>query len=153
MAVACAAALALAACGEDRDDSQRAAAAASTVAPASTTAAAPTEPPTADTATVETFPPNGESSKIVALDNNFLPQTLTVAAGTEVVFNNNGRNDHNIIPVGDLETVSWGVQAEVFKPKAVYSHVFGAPGTYVYYCTIHGTATAGMVGTIVVTEP
>ena len=38
-------------------------------------------------------------------------------------------------------------------PKATYSHVFDQPGTYAYFCTIHGTATAGMIGTIVVTEP
>jgi plastocyanin len=31
--------------------------------------------------------------------------------------------------------------------------VFDTPGTYVYFCTIHGTASAGMFGTIVVTAP
>ncbi len=130
---AMAAAALFAACGDDRDTT-------------ATTAAATTPP-------VETFAPNGEVAEVLAIDNNFLPQTLTVAAGTEVKFVNNGRNDHNVVPEGDLEVSTWGVLEDGFHPTDTYSHVFGAPGTYVYYCTIHGTAKAGMFGTIVVTEP
>jgi len=36
---------------------------------------------------------------------------------------------------------------------ASFSHTFMQPGTYVYYCTIHGSTKAGMVGRIVVTAP
>lgn len=91
--------------------------------------------------------------EVVAIDNNFLPQTLTVAAGTEVKFVNNGRNDHDVVPEGDLEVRTWGVLVEDFLPGDSYSYVFTTPGTYVYYCTIHGTSTAGMFGSIEVTEP
>lgn len=89
---------------------------------------------------------------VSSIDNNFLPQVLTIAVGTEVVFENNGRNDHDVIPVADPEAISWGVQAEQFMPGDTYSHVFTEPGTYQYYCTIHGIATAGMFGSIVVTD-
>ena len=100
-----------------------------------------------------TFPPNGETAKVLALDNNFIPQKITVKAGTEVVFHNNGRNDHNVVPVDDLQLTTWGVRESGFGPTATYSYVFATPGTYVYYCTIHGTPKAAMFGTITVTAP
>lgn len=136
----------VAGCGDDPDDSIGAAQIASTVP-------APTAPLVTVAQSDESFPPNGEVASVLALDNNFRPEALTVVAGTEVVFQNNGRNDHDVIPVGDPDTQAWGVQAEEFAPKDTYSHVFAQPGTYAYYCSIHGTETAGMVGTIVVTAP
>lgn len=107
----------------------------------------------ADTAAV-TVPPNGESVEVQALDNSFRPETLEISAGTEVVFTNVGRNDHNIVPAGvePGETGDWGVATEDFAPKDVYSHVFSVPGTYAYYCSIHGTGDVGMIGTVVVTD-
>lgn len=99
------------------------------------------------------FPVNGKVEKVLALDNNFIPDAITIVAGTEVLWENNGRNDHDVIPVDDLDAVAWGVKDDVFVPKAIYSHVFDQPGTYKYFCTIHGTADVGMVGVIVVTKP
>ena len=124
----------MAGCGADPDDSQR--------------AAIPTVAPTGDT--VE---PNGEVVDVLAMDNNFLPQSITIVAGTEVRWTNNGRNDHNVVPEGDPKAVTWGVLDAAFKPTKTYSRVFTAPGTYVYYCSIHGTAKAAMFGTVVVTAP
>ena len=72
---------------------------------------------------------------------------MEVAAGTEVVWTNVGRNDHDI----EAADGSWGVGKELFGPGETYSHVFTEPGEVTYYCTIHGTANAGMVGTVVVT--
>ena len=37
-----------------------------------------------------------------------------------------------------------------FHPGDIYGHVFTTPGTFAYYCSIHGTAKAGMIGTVVV---
>ncbi len=100
-----------------------------------------------------TFAPNGESVTVQAIDNSFRPDPLEVVAGTEVVFENRGRNDHNVLPKGDPAAAAWGVQKEQFAPGDSYAFVFGAPGTYAYYCSIHGTDEIGMVGTVVVTEP
>jgi plastocyanin len=85
---------------------------------------------------------------VQALDNTFRPEALEVAAGTEVVWDNGGRNDHNVLPV---EGEAWGVEAADFEPGATYRHRFTEPGTYAYYCSLHGTTTKGMVGSIVVT--
>jgi plastocyanin len=96
-----------------------------------------------------TFAPNGEVMDVAAIDNTFRPQEVEISAGTEVVFSNGGRNDHNIVP-SDGST-DWGVEASEFTPGDTYSYVFTAPGTYAYFCSLHGTAAAGMIGTITVT--
>ena len=90
----------------------------------------------------------GVEVEVSAIDNTFRPETIEVEAGTEVVWTNDGRNDHNVLPV---EGDDWGVEAEDFAPDDEYRHRFTEPGTYPYYCSLHGTTTKGMVGTVVVT--
>jgi plastocyanin len=87
----------------------------------------------------------GVEVEVASLDNTFRPEELSVAAGTEVVWTNRGRNPHNVLPVdGD----GWGVEADAFDPGDVYRHRFTEPGTYRYYCSLHGTTTAGMIGVV-----
>lgn len=112
-----------------------------------------------------TYAPNGESLTIQVLDNSFRPVEYEITVGTEVTFENRGRNDHNILPdsvADDAEVTTflaggdpsaWGVASADFVPGDTYSHVFSVPGTYTYYCSIHGSPGAGMYGTLVVTEP
>jgi plastocyanin len=113
--------------------------------------------------TIETVPANGEVITIQALDNSFRPFDFEIAAGTEVIFDNRGRNDHNILPdtikddagltallASDTSPTAWGVASPDFVPGDTYSHLFNVPGTYNYYCSIHGTPGAGMYGTLVV---
>jgi len=91
----------------------------------------------------------GVQEEVAGLDNSFAPEELTVQAGTEVLFANRGRNDHNVIPVDPDE--DWTIEVDDFKPGAPPVPVrFTEPGTYDYYCSIHGTATAGMIGSITV---
>jgi plastocyanin len=86
---------------------------------------------------------------VKSLDNSFREQDITIAVGTEVVFENVGRNEHNVIP--DPNSIQgWGVSDTEFGPGATYSHVFTEPGVYAYVCTIHGVKGKGMVGTITV---
>jgi len=87
---------------------------------------------------------------VLAVDNFFKDEVVSVEAGTEVVWENKGRNDHNIIPV---ETGDFGVEIEEFTPGDVYSYRFTEPGTYPYYCSLHGNEEVGMIGTIEVTAP
>ena len=91
---------------------------------------------------------NGEVVEVRALDNTFIAEEITVAAGTEVRWENRGRNDHDIVPVDDSQ--EWGVDLEDFTPGDAYSRVFTTPGVHRYYCTIHGTADVGMVGVVIV---
>lgn len=82
-----------------------------------------------------------------SIDNTFRPDRIEVASGTTVVWTNFGRTEHDILPT---EGDEWGVQPKDFPPGATYRHVFTEPGEVPYYCSIHGTMRAGMVGTIVV---
>lgn len=72
----------------------------------------------------------------------FAPDTLTVPAGTEVVWVNDDDFDHYIVSE-DKTTLD----SDPFGKGATYSHTFATPGTYKYYCNIHNQ----MKGTIVVT--
>jgi plastocyanin len=91
----------------------------------------------------------GVTVEVQAVDNTFRPEAIEVAAGTEVVWTNEGRTDHDIRMVdGD----DFGVSREDFTPGDEYSFRFTEPGTYAYYCTLHGTESAGMTGSVEVTE-
>jgi len=105
---------------------------------------APAAPPT----TVTAVQPNGVIVNVAALDNHFQPESIEVAVGTEVLWENRGRNEHDVLPADAGE--EWGVEKPAFDPGDTYGHVFTTPGTFAYYCSIHGTAKAGMIGTVVV---
>ncbi|MFM8311913.1 MAG: plastocyanin/azurin family copper-binding protein [Ilumatobacteraceae bacterium] len=148
--VLCAASM-LMACAPDDDDSLRSIAAggAGNDGPAVTSSAADA----AGEIGAASYPATGEVTEVLSIDNAFLPEVIEVVAGTEVLWLNNGRNDHDVTPDGDVRRLEWGVGAEAFAPRDTYSRLFDRPGTYVYFCSIHGTAFAGMVGTVVVTPP
>jgi plastocyanin len=90
---------------------------------------------------------NGPEAEVKVLDNSFNDQNIQVAPGTKVVWTNDGRQDHDIRPA---EGHGWGVEPADFGPQAVYEQTFDEPGTYRYFCSLHGTADAGMIGAIVV---
>ena len=100
---------------------------------------------------VPTFAANGITVDVRALDNSFIGANIEIEAGTNVRWVNGGRNDHNILPID--ESLGWGVERGEFVPTDEYDHLFDQPGVYPYYCSIHGTKEAGMVGTVIVTEP
>jgi plastocyanin len=104
----------------------------------------------------------GVESRVQGIDNSFRPETVTVQAGTEVIWENRGRNEHNVLPSpagegpegseeGTPLPESFGVQADAFEAGDEWSYRFTEPGTYHYYCSLHGTPEIGMVGTVVVT--
>ena len=85
-----------------------------------------------------------------AIDNSFRPEQITVAAGTEVVWTNSGRNDHNVVPVDPDQ--DFGVDTDDFGPGDEYRFTFEGPGTYRYFCSLHGNATSGMTGVVEVVD-
>jgi len=92
---------------------------------------------------------DGTTATVQSLDNTFRAPDIQVKPGTTVTWTNEGRNEHDVLPV---EGDAWGVEVEGFQPGDSYEHTFTEPGVYDYYCSIHGTTTAGMVGTVVVAE-
>ncbi len=81
-------------------------------------------------------------------DNVFEPRAVRIDPGSTVTWTNTGLNTHNVMPAeeGRFEPVPTGS----LDPKASASRTFSAPGVYRYYCSIHGTATRGQRGVIVV---
>lgn len=81
-------------------------------------------------------------------DNVFQPRAVRIDPGSTVTWTNTGLNAHNVIPAeeGRFEPVPTGS----LDPKASVSRTFPTPGVYRYYCSIHGTATRGQRGVIVV---
>ena len=94
---------------------------------------------------------DGDTAEVEVLDNTFNDENIQVAPGTKVVWTNDGRQDHDIVPV-DGDAGGWGVEPEDFASGDVYEHTFAEPGTYRYYCSLHGSEDAGMVGAVVVEE-
>jgi plastocyanin len=91
-----------------------------------------------DGGTTADRPPVGEGGTVVELRGlDFVPEVLTVAAGTEVTWEWTEELAHNV--VGE------DFQSDVM-PRGSYQHTFDEPGEYDYRCTLH----PGMDGTIVV---
>lgn len=94
--------------------------------------------------------PRSGTIAVQALDNRFEAKEVTITAGSTVTWTNDGVNVHDIVPA---EGTGYGVRPNDFEPDANYSTTFAEPGTYAYYCSLHGTATRGMTGTVVVVSP
>lgn len=97
------------------------------------------------TATIDKSVDDG-TTRIEALDNSFRSVSQQVKVGDAVTFVNVGRNVHDIAPSGGSS--DWGVAQQRFNPGSSYRVRFTEPGTYPYYCTIHGNEVTGMVGEI-----
>lgn len=89
----------------------------------------------------------GDRIEVTAIDNTFRDQNIQISAGATVVWENDGAQDHNILPSGEN---GWGVDEEEFEPGDSYEWTFSQPGVYQYYCSLHGTEDAGMIGAVVV---
>ena len=89
----------------------------------------------------------------------FVPAQLTVAVGDTVSWVNTSGAEHTVtrctpagcngMSGGTGTDTSFGSADLAAASGTTFSHVFTAPGTYVYDCTIHGYAL--MHGTITVT--
>ena len=92
------------------------------------------------------------SVAVASVDNSFEPQTVSVVVGQSVIWTNTGRNRHDV-KVKKVPT-DFGIDQDAFVPlTGTYTYAFSKPGSFVYYCSIHGTAKGkGMAGTIVVSK-
>jgi plastocyanin len=119
---ACALLLSLAACGGNSNPA----------------AADPPTPPSDDG-------PPPSSATVQVQDFVFAPANIVVAPGATITWNWAGSTEHN---------VTWsGVDLQNSPTQVSGSHQVqmpGSTGTRVYFCTIHGTPTGGMRGTITV---
>ena len=104
----------------------------------------------ATTSTAVTQPPQSGTVAVSSVDNNFRPQDITVTLGSKVVWTNDGRAEHNIVPSG---STPFAVDKKAFLPGSSFTWDATELGTFPYFCSIHGTATAGMYGSVTVVAP
>jgi plastocyanin len=70
----------------------------------------------------------------VSIDNfKYVPDTLTVPAGTRVTWTNHDDMPHTVTSTGKPKALD----SEALDTDDQFSHVFGEPGTYTYICTVH----------------
>lgn len=80
-----------------------------------------------------------------ALYSSFSPKVLHIKPGQKVTWVNNSQLPHTV--TADDGSFDSGD----FQPGSTYAHTFTKPGTYQYYCRMHGAAGGhGMAGVIVV---
>jgi plastocyanin len=75
----------------------------------------------------------------------FAPRTLTVTAGTRVVWRNRTSQPHTVTASGDRPYFSSGVKRLIAAGHS-WSFTFKKPGRYPYYCIVHPF----MKGTVIV---
>jgi copper-containing nitrite reductase len=103
-------------------------------------------------------PPEGPLGGEVAMGSmSFIPATITINAGEQVVWKNTSTYYHNVVddPGRAIKRVdvSYPSGATAFgsallQPGGTFYHTFDKPGTYHYVCVVH--ETGGMRGTVIV---
>lgn len=84
---------------------------------------------------------------ITARDDFFTTQFTKVRVGTTVIFENGGHNEHNVISTDGSFA---NIETDAFAPGASAKVVFDKPGTHTFSCSLHGSPTAGMYGSVLV---
>ena len=86
-----------------------------------------------DAEPVNAGPVNAEPNQI-AIDNfKYVPDTLTVPAGTKVTWTNHDDMPHTVTS----DTTPRTLDSEALDTDDQFSYVFAEPGTYTYMCTVH----------------
>lgn len=89
------------------------------------------------------------------IDTDFVPATIRVAPGSSVQWRQIGDQPHSVTAVDesfDSSPECGPVDSDrCLGMGDLFENVFEAPGTYEYYCRVHGLPDGtGMTGTVVV---
>lgn len=84
--------------------------------------------------------------EIKAVDNSFEPRYVEVTAGTRVLWRNEGRNNHDVLP--SVDGAFPAATAAQMPSGATHEVTFNTAGDFPYYCSLHGTPKNGMNGAI-----
>lgn len=105
------------------------------------------ETPTA-VATDAAPPPVAESVTVEMVNFAFVPNEITVSAGTNVTWVNKDGGPRHSATASDNS-----FDTGLFNNGEQASITFDKPGTYIYYCLLHGSPDgSGMAATIIVTD-
>jgi plastocyanin len=114
-----------------------------TVAPTLAATLAPTRLPTA--APTAPAAPQPARVELAISDDAFTPKSLSVPVGATVVWNRSGTHPHTV--TADDNSFDSGI----LRAGQGFEHTFTRPGTFAYYCDVHGgPGGEGMSGTVTV---
>jgi plastocyanin len=84
----------------------------------------------------------GPETKQISMSNfKYIPDTLTVPAGTKVTWTNQDDMPHTVTSTVNPKVLD----SEALDTDAGFSYVFTEPGTYDYLCTIHPKMAARVI--------
>jgi amicyanin len=87
-------------------------------------------------------PTQAAGGQAVKIDNfTFDPPTLTVAVGTKVTWTNRDDVPHTVTSTRKPRLLD----SPTLDTDDSFTHVFTAPGTYEYYCTVHPKMTGKII--------
>lgn len=86
-------------------------------------------------------PPAGGVAEITVEDNQFRPDSVAAAPGSIARWTWRGTNLHTV-------TFDDGPESTI-RSSGTYERTFANPGTYTYYCRIHGRSMSGTISVIV----
>jgi plastocyanin len=103
-------------------------------------------------------PPTAPIGGVVTMGHmSFVPATITINAGEQVVWKNTSDIFHDVVDdparavsVFDVSLPGGSAPfaSRSMAPNTVFAHVFDKPGVYRYVCVLH--ETSGMKGTVIV---
>jgi plastocyanin len=82
---------------------------------------------------------------VLIKDNFFDPGSITITAGSTVVWRHQGINTHTV--TSGAPTVNPGVlfDSGALNSGGGFQFTFSTPGSYNYFCRVHGVAMTGTV--------
>jgi plastocyanin len=84
--------------------------------------------------------PTAGASGDVKIDNfKFGPEALTIAAGTTVTWTNRDDIPHTVVSTDGV------FKSKVLDTDEKFSFMFGKPGTYEYFCSVHPKMTGKVI--------
>ena len=90
-----------------------------------------------------TTPP--PENTVAIKDNFFDPGSLTVAVGRTVVWRHQGSNQHTVTSGTPTTNPGAVFESGVLTNGGGFQFTFTTPGTYPYFCRVHGVAMTGTI--------
>src|SRR3972149_12134992 len=91
-----------------------------------------------------TSPPPGDNTVDIR-DNLFSPQNLTVTLGRPVLWRQQGSSQHTVTSGSPTNNPGGLFDSGLLAPGSGFQFTFNAPGTYNYFCRVHGIAMTGSI--------
>lgn len=82
---------------------------------------------------------------VLIRDNFFDPPQLTVAVGRPVVWRNQGSISHTTTSGTPVSNPGALFDSQLIASGAGFTFTFSQPGTYIYFCRVHGAAMSGSI--------